>query len=219
MKRWRKFGSKSARLLTRSFVLFCSAAATASWTRPRRRRPSVRWKMETRVRARLRERVCLSVSPLNAAAAVGRGTGSLSLHLFVAWHDVLDHSYYEWIHLISQLTGTPQYEIICYFCCRHREGGLTCGRPSWREGELPESRANGRRQARSPSSSARRTDRRTAGGRACDTTNNVRFARATGGIDGGEEERGKTSAAAAIPSARSLASNTTVDLGCKACRQ
>ena len=46
---------------------------------------------------------------------------------------------------------------------------------------------------------------RTAGGRACDTTNNARFARATGGIDGGEEERGKASAAAAIPSARSLA--------------
>ena len=50
-------------------------------------------------------------------------------------------------------------------------------------------------------------DGQTNGGRAraCDTTNNVRFARATGGIDGGEEERGKTSAAAAIPSARSLA--------------
>lgn len=46
--------------------------------------------------------------------------------------------------------------------------------------------------ARSPSSSARRTAG--AGGRACDTTNNVRLARATHGMDRRKEGRKKNKA-------------------------
>ena len=90
-------------------------------------------------------------------------------------------------------------------------------------GELPESRANGRSLARwaARSLAVIVVDPEDGGRAACDTTNNVRFARATGGRDrreeGREEEQGKTSAAAAILSAHSSLSPLirpwTIDLG------
>ena len=182
-----------------------------------RRRPSVgKWKRVC-VRDSASERVCLSLRrspPPPLAAGQGR---SLPLS-FVACHNLLDNSYYKWKHLPSELTDTHssyinwyQKEIICYFCCRHREGGLTCGRPSWREGELPESRANGRRRARSPSSSARRTNGGRAGERAIQRTTFASHGPLEGSTEGRKNEAKPLQLPLFHPLAPSLASNTTLD--------
>ena len=121
----------------------------------------------------------------------------------------------------SSYTNWYQNDIICYFCCRHREDGSHVdGRAGERESFQRAARTGGGGRARRHRRPGGWTDERRAGGRACDTTNNVRFARATGGIDGGRKNEAKPLQLPLFhPLARSLASNTTVDLGCKACRQ
>ena len=199
-------------------VLFCGGDCFLDASDRGGVRPSVRWKMETRVRARLRERACLSVclSADRRRRRWPRDRVALSLSVLlpaiIFWINSIinDYTFFLNLQVLLNMKSFTTFVVAIV-----QEGSHVDGRAGERESFQRAARTGGGGRARRH----RRPGGRPGGGRAIQRTTFASHGPLEGSTEGRKNEAKPLQLPLFHPLARSLASNTTVDLGCKACRQ